>query len=144
MTQMYSCQNADNNLKLVCASPYILPTLYVSINAVISLNNIMIICFPLPTGKTLYMHSRVTLTCLHICWHPHQPLLTVLVATHELTHEFHIPISKPVTLFPRYFSAPSYQSLKFIELKYHAKMIYVLIYGRNISNMVFKQKQNYK
>ena len=30
----------------------------------------MIICFPLPVGKTLCMHSRVTSTRLRICRHP--------------------------------------------------------------------------
>ena len=40
-----------------------------------------------------------------------------LSATHRLLCELHVPISMPVTLSPRYFSAPSYQSLQFIEEK---------------------------
>ena len=75
----------------------------------------MIICFPLLVGKTLHMCSRVMLTCLHVHWHPHQIIETVLMTAHELTCQFHILISKPVTLFPRYFGMPSYQSLKFIK-----------------------------
>ena len=37
-------------------------------------------------------------------------------ATHEPSHQFHIPNFKPVTLSPRYFSVPSYRSLKFIKI----------------------------
>ena len=92
-----AAKHPDNSLKLVCASPYILPTLYVSIMTVTSLNYVMIVCFPLSVGKTLCMHSRVMPTCLCICWHPCQPILTFLILTHELAHQFHIPISKSVT-----------------------------------------------
>ena len=92
-----AAKNPDDSLELMCPSPYVLPTLYVSIKAMTSLNDVMIACFPLPVGKTLHMHSRVISTQLHICWHPHRPILTVLIATHEMTHQFHILIFMPVT-----------------------------------------------
>ena len=81
----------------MCASPYILPSLYISTMTVTSLIDVMIIYFPLLVGKTLCMQSRVTLAHLCICWHTCQSNLTILIATHELTHQFHLPISKSVT-----------------------------------------------
>ena len=74
-----TAKNPDNSLELMCTPHYILPNLYISIMAVTSLNDVMIICFPLPVGKTLCMCSRVMPTHLHICWHPHWPILTVLL-----------------------------------------------------------------
>ena len=38
---------------------------------------------------------------------------------HELLHKFCITIFTPVTLSPRYFGAPLYQSLQFIETQYN-------------------------
>ena len=97
-----AAKNPDNSLELMCTSPYILPTLYVSIMAVTSLNDVTIICFPLLAGKTLHMCSTVLLTCLCICQHPHWPILTVLIATHEPTCQFCILISKPVVYICMY------------------------------------------
>ena len=57
-------KNPDDSLKLMCTSPYILPTLYTSIMAMMSLNDVTIFCLPLQVGKTLCMHSRVMLTHL--------------------------------------------------------------------------------
>ena len=48
-----AAKNPDNSLELMCTSLYILPTLYISITAVTSLNDVMIICFPLAVGKNL-------------------------------------------------------------------------------------------
>ena len=88
------------------------PSLYISIMTVTSSNDATIICFPHQVGKTLHMHSRVAPTHVHI----HQcPCLSSLTATHELSHQFCILVSKPVTLSPRYFGAPLYQILKFIK-----------------------------
>ena len=83
-----AAKNPDNSLELMCASPYILPTLYVRTETVMLLIDIMIICFPLLVGKTLCMCSRVMPTDLHICQHPCQTNLTVLIATHKPTYQF--------------------------------------------------------
>ena len=72
-------------------------TLCISIMFMTSLNYVMIICFPLPVGKTLCMHRGALPTCLHTCQHPHQTNLTVPIATHELTCKSHILNFKPVT-----------------------------------------------
>ena len=84
-----AAKNLDNSLELMCASPYILPTLCVSIMTVTSLNDVMIVCFPLPAGKASCMDSRVMPTHLCICQHPCQTNLTVPIATHEPTRQFH-------------------------------------------------------
>ena len=44
--------------------------------AVTTLNDITIICLPLPVGKTLHICSRVTPTHLSISRHPHWTILT--------------------------------------------------------------------
>ena len=94
-----------------CSLKYYLST-YISKMIVTSCNDIMIICFPLRVGKALHMSSRVMMTCLWIHQHP-QPILPKSYAQTK----FHNPISAPVTLSPRYFSVPSYQSLQFIKTK---------------------------
>ena len=114
-----TAKNPDDSLELMCASPYMLPILYISITTVMSLIDIMSICFPLLAGKTLHMHSRIMLAHICICQHPHQSNPTILIATHEPTHQFHILISEPVTLSPRYFGVPSYWSLQFIKIEWH-------------------------
>ena len=86
--------------------------IYVSRTKVTSFNDIMIICFLLRVGKALHMCSRVMPTGLHIHQHP-QPILPISYA--QTIAECHNPLSMHVTLSPRYFRAPSYQSLKFIK-----------------------------
>ena len=46
-----AAKNPDDNLKLMCTFPYILPTLYISITVVTSLNDVTIVCYPLLVGK---------------------------------------------------------------------------------------------
>ena len=101
--------------RLVYALLIYLPTLCISITFVISLNDVMITCFPPSAGKTLHMHRKATLACLHICQHPCQPISKFPTVKHGPSHQFHIPSSKPVTLSLRYFSVPLYWSLKFIK-----------------------------
>ena len=45
-------KNWDNSLKTHLCCPYIPPTLCISITFVTSLNDVMIVCFPLPVGKS--------------------------------------------------------------------------------------------
>ena len=58
------------------------------------------------------------MTVTSSCHSPAQLLASLtyfpLSATHEPSHEFHIPISTPVTLSPRHFSVLLFQSLQFI------------------------------
>ena len=67
------------------------PPLYISITLVTSLDDVTIICFPFLAGKTLHMHRRAALAHLHICQHPHQPILVFPTAMHGPYHQFHIP-----------------------------------------------------
>ena len=69
--------------------------------------------------KTMHMHRRATPAHRHTCQCPYQMNLTVLIATHKLTHQSHIPNSKPVTLSPRYFGVLSYLRQQFIKIEQH-------------------------
>ena len=108
-------KNSDDSLEAHVHSPHIPPTLCISIMFIMSLNDVTIICFFLLAGKTLHACRRAMLAHLHICQHPHQPISMFPTATHRPAHQFHILNFKPVTLSPRYFGAPSYQSLKCIK-----------------------------
>ena len=82
----------------------------------------MIICSDLPAGKALHMHTITTNGHLHICWHPCQN--PKYYESSKPLHLFPNPIFVPVTLSPRYFSVPSYQSLIYLHFlkntgKYH-------------------------
>ena len=90
-------KNPDNCLKAHACSPYIPPTLCISITFVMSLNDVMIVCFPLSLGKTLHMHRRAMLAHLCIHQHPHQPISMFPTATHGPSHQFSIPNFEPVT-----------------------------------------------
>ena len=70
-TRMFSSKNPDKSLKTHVHCPYMPPTLCISIVFMTSLSDIMIVCFPLPEGKTLHMHRRTMLGPLHTHWHPH-------------------------------------------------------------------------
>ena len=70
---------------------------------------------PILTGKALCMHRQAALACLHIHWHPCQPISVFPTAMHGPYHQFCIPNFEPVTPSSRYFGVPSYQSLKFIK-----------------------------
>ena len=96
---MYSCQKTQTiSPQLVCTHPYILPTLYISKMTEMTLNDITIICFSLPVGKTLCMHSKVMPTLWYTHWCPQRPFLIVfLTAAHEPVCQFCIPNSKSVT-----------------------------------------------
>ena len=82
---------------------------------VTSLNDVRIICCSFSVGKALCMCRGAALICLCTCQHPHQLFST---AMHEPCCHFCTSNSKPVTLSPRYFGAPSYWSLKFIKIQY--------------------------
>ena len=112
---MFSSKDPDDSLEAHVHSPYIPPPLCISIMLVTSQNDVTIICFPFLVEKALHMHWRAALAHLNICWHPCQPILVFPTAIHGPYHQFHIPSFEPVTLSPRYFGAPSYQSLKFIK-----------------------------
>ena len=77
-----------------------------------SYHDVMIVCSDLPVEKPLCMHIGTAMVCLHICRHPHwnpkyykssKPLCL-----------FPNLIFMPVTLSPRYFSVPLYQSLIYL------------------------------
>ena len=51
VTRMFSSKNPDDSLEAYVCSPYIPPTLCISITFVTSLNDVMIVCFPLLVGK---------------------------------------------------------------------------------------------
>ena len=91
-------KNPHDSPEAHACSPYIPPTLYVSITFVMSLNDVMIICFPLSVGKALHMCRRAMPVCLHTHQHPHQLFST---AMHEPAPQFHIPNLQPVTLIQR-------------------------------------------
>ena len=95
--RMFSSKNPDNSHKAHAFSPYIPPTLCVSITFMMSLNDVTIICFPPLMGKTLHMHRRATPSHLHICWHPHWSILMFPTAMHGPSCQFCIPNSEPVT-----------------------------------------------
>ena len=72
-------------------------------------SDVMIVCSIFPAGKPLHMHVQTAIVYLHICQCPHQnPLLLQKLQTSSTLFN---PFSVPVTLSPRYFSVPSYQSL---------------------------------
>ena len=72
-------------------------------------SDIMIVCSIFPVGKPLCMCIQTTIVHLQICQCPHwNPLLLEKLQT---SSSFFKPISVPVTLSPRYFSVPLYQSL---------------------------------
>ena len=74
-----------------------------------SYHDIMIVCSDLPVGKTLCMCIGTTMAHLHICQCPHQN--PKYYESSEPLCLFPNLIFMPVTLSPRYFGAPSYQSL---------------------------------
>ena len=76
-----------------------------------SLNDVRIICSPFSVGTALHMYRGIARIHLHLCQHLHRLFST---NTQEPCHVFLKPNFKPVTLSPRYFGAPSYQSLEFI------------------------------
>ena len=65
VTRMFSSKNPDDSLKAHAHSLYIPPPLYISITFVTSLNDITIICFPFPGGKTMHMCRRAMPACTH-------------------------------------------------------------------------------
>ena len=87
----------DDSLKACVHSPYIPPTLCISITFVTSLNDVMIVYFPLPVGNPRACTGE-----------PHQltctpagiPPSCLSIATHGPSCQFHIPSFKPVTLSP--------------------------------------------
>ena len=62
---MFSSKNLDDSLEAHVHSPYIPPTLCISIMFVTSLNDVTIICFPFVAGKALHMHRRAAMVHLH-------------------------------------------------------------------------------
>ena len=70
------------------------PTLCISITFMTSLNDIMIVHFPLSMGKALHMCRTAMPVHLHIHQHLCQLFST---ATHEPSHQFCIPNFEPVT-----------------------------------------------
>ena len=113
VTRMFSFKNPEDSPEALAHFSYIPLPWCLSKMVVTSLNDIRIICFPFSAGIALCMCRRPILICLYTCQHPHWLFST---ATHKPCHQFCIPNSKPVTLSPRYFGAPSYQSLKFIKI----------------------------
>ena len=79
-----------------------------------SSNNVMIVCSPLQVGKT-FANACTVESCQHACASIGIPNLSSLAGMHEPSHEFRNLSSMPVTLSPRYFGVPLYQSLEFIE-----------------------------
>ena len=75
-------------------SPYIPPTLHISITFVMSLNDITIICFPLLAGKPCTCTGE-----LHqlACAPTGIPPCCSSTAMHRQSHQFHILNSEPVT-----------------------------------------------
>ena len=72
-------------------------------------SDIMIICSIFLAGKPLCMHISTVMVHLQMHQHPHwNPLFYESSKPRCL---FFNPLSMPVTLSPRYFGAPSYQSL---------------------------------
>ena len=106
-----SAQKPEDSPKALAYFPFIPHPQCMSQAVMTSLNDIRIVCSPVSVGKALCMCRRAMLICLHTSQHPHQLFST---ATHEPCCHFHILNSKPVTLSPRYFSVPSYWSLKSI------------------------------
>ena len=90
-------KNPHDSPEACVQSPYIPPTLCISITFVMSLNVVMIICFPLLVGKTLCMCRRAMLAHLHICQHPHQPISIFPTAMHRSACKFCIPNFETVT-----------------------------------------------
>ena len=105
VTRMFSSKNPNDCPKAHVCSPYIPPTLCISITFVMSLNDVMIVCSPLLAGKTLHMCRRAILVCLFTCQYPHQ-----------LFFYSYTQFQACDTLPPRYFGAPLYWSLKFIKI----------------------------
>ena len=115
VTRMFSSKTPEDSLKVLACFPYI-PLPWCTSKAVVTLlNDIRIVCSPFSMEKALHMHRRAALIHLHTCWHPCQLFSTDM---HEPWHCFCILNSEPVTLSPRYFGVPSYQSLKFIKIQY--------------------------
>ena len=83
--------------RLMHVLPIYLPTLCISIMFMMSLNDVMIVCFPPLAGQTLCICRRATPAHLHIFWHSHQLISVFPTATHRSSHLFHIPNSEPVT-----------------------------------------------
>ena len=99
----------DNSPEVRQCSPFIVP----SLDSMRDPHDIMIICSDLPMGKPLCTHIGTAMVCLHICWHPcWNPKY---YESSEPLRLFPNLIFMPVTLSPRYFSAPSYQSLIYLH-----------------------------
>ena len=111
LAKLFRSQNPDNSPEPLAHFPFIPYPQYMSWAIMTSLNDIRIVCSPISAGKTLHRCRRAALTCLHTCQHPHQLFST---AMQEPCHHFLNQNSKPLTLSPRYFDAPSYWNIEFI------------------------------
>ena len=96
VTRMFSSKNPDDSLEGHVHSLYIPPPLCISIMFVTSLNDIMIVCFPFPVENHAHVQKSYD-SSLCTCQHPYWTNLTVPIATHKLTCQFHIPTFEPVT-----------------------------------------------
>ena len=86
---------------------------------VTSLNDITIICFPFSGRKNL-AHVQQGYANLPVYLLASLPsLLTTVSAMYELSHQFCIPTSEPVTLSPGYFGEPSYWRQKQYKTMYN-------------------------
>ena len=113
VTQMFSSKNPEYSQEAHACSPYLPPTLCLSITFVMSLNDIRIICFPLLAGKPCTCTGE---PCCLTCAPTSIPPLCSSTAMHRPSHQFCTPEFKPVTLSPSFFGAPSHWSLNFIKL----------------------------
>ena len=100
---------------------FILPSLLCTREILVTLlNDVTIVCSIILAGKPLHMHRRSANSHLHTHRHPCQ--LTILTESTECHHFISEPIFMPVTLSPRYFSAPSYhRTILLTKLLVHIK-----------------------
>ena len=97
VTRMFSSTYPDDSPEAHAHSPYIPPTLCISIMFMTSLNDIMIICFPLLVGKPCACAGELhKLTCTPASIPPS----CSSTAMHGSSHQFCIPNFEPVTLSP--------------------------------------------
>ena len=114
VTKMFSYQKPQMIASRLMCTLLIYPTtLCVSIIFLMSLNDVTIVCFLLLVGKPCTCTGE---PCQLTCAPTGIPPSCFSTATHGPSDQFRIPNFKPVTLSPRYFGAPSYQSLKFIKI----------------------------
>ena len=115
VTRMFSSKNPDDSLKAHVHSPYIPPTLCISITFMTSLNDIMIVCFPLLGGKK---HCTCAAKpCWLTCAPTWIPTSCFSTATHEPSTS--IPYPKFPSLWyspPGILVHPHTWSLKFIRI----------------------------